>query len=230
MFYRIDYEKLETFCGLVTPRCAEGDRIDVMADRISITDTTPETSLSEQQQAVVSEENNSYSGSSSLEHPTCKEVAPEDGLGMAAAGEGNFPGASSGDILGSEAKEFPELMDAVTRAIALPSGATLPASLRGAVARFPDRVLEAIDYLHYQRQRRHIHNPVGYLYEAIASGWKLAIPQPSTPELPAGFGQWFEEARDKGQVLAAMAIGGIHHTLHVELGWIPTAHGMQIVN
>ena len=246
MFYRIDYEKLETFCNLVAPRCAEGDgpsgpvfdhRADVMTDRGSVTDTTAETSLSEQQQAVVSEENNSCSGSSSLEHPACREVAPEDGFGMAAAGEGNFPGASSGDILGPEAEEFPELMGAVMRAIALPPGATLPASLRGVIktassqanAQYPERVMEAIDYLNYQRQRRHIHNPVGYLYEAIASGWNISIPGSGTSRLPAGFSKWFSVAKAQGRVLAATMIDRVHHTLHVELGWLPTEQVMRMV-
>ena len=92
---------------------------------------------------------------------------------MTAARGGNFPGASSGNILVSEPEKFPELYEAVARAIALPPEAPLPASLRGAIktasseanAQYPERVLEAIDYLNYQRQRRHIRNPVGYLYE-----------------------------------------------------------------
>ena len=159
-----------------------------------------------------------------------REAAPENDLGVTAAGEGNFPGASSGDISGSGAEEFPELVAAVAQAIALPSGATLPASLRGAIktassqanARFPDRVLEAIDYLNYQQQRRHIHNPVGYLYEAIVQKWKLHDSKLSADILPAGFSQWFNEARAEGRVLAAMMINEIHHTLHIDKGWVPT--------
>ena len=151
-----------------------------------------------------------------------REAAPENDLGVTAAGEGNFPGASSGDISGSGAEEFPELVAAVAQAIALPSGATLPASLRGAIARFPERVLEAIAYLNYQRQRRHIRNPVGYLYEAIVGGWELHVPEASELILPTEFRQWFDEARTKGDVLAAMMINGIHHTLHVDKGWVPT--------
>lgn len=94
--------------------------------------------------------------------------------------------------------------------------------LRGAVAQCPERVLEVIDYLNYQRQRRHIRNPVRYLYEAISFESNLAIPQSSTPELPTGFGQWVDVAKAKGEVLAAMTIDSVHHILSAEQMWIPT--------
>ena len=143
---------------------------------------------------------------------------------MTAARGGNFPGASSGNILVSEPEKFPELYEAVARAIALPPEAPLPASLRGAIARFPERVLKAIDYLNYQRQRQHIRNPARYLYEAIVENWDLSTAGPRASILPAGFRQWFDKARREGQVIAATVIDGIHHTLHVEKGWVPTEH------
>ena len=51
-------------------------RADVTADYSPVTDTTSETSLSEQQQAVVFEKGDFCSGSSSLGHSVHKEAVP----------------------------------------------------------------------------------------------------------------------------------------------------------
>ena len=68
---------------------------------------------------------------------------------------------------------------------------------------------------------------VGYLYEAIAAGWKLTIPQPSVSGVLIGFRTWFDQAKAQGLVLAAMTIDGVHHTLHAVQGWLPTSYLMQ---
>jgi hypothetical protein len=83
----------------------------------------------------------------------------------------------------------------------------------------------AIGYLKQQQQRRQIENPVGYLYEAIASGWNVSVVRESI--VPERFNEWFESMKKQGLVVAAMAIDGIHHTLHTQQGWISTEKLMQ---
>jgi hypothetical protein len=85
--------------------------------------------------------------------------------------------------------------------------------------------ITTIDYLKHQQSKRAIANPVGYLYQAIVSGWDLSIAQPSG--LPDGFNQWFKQMKAQGLVLAAMMDNGIHYTLHRDLDWMPTQQLMQ---
>jgi hypothetical protein len=88
-------------------------------------------------------------------------------------------------------------------------------------------VKPAIAYLQHQQQKRQIKNPVGYLYEALVQGWELNIAEASRAIVPASFSQWFDRARAKGLVLAATTIEGVHHTLHIQQGWIPTVEAMR---
>ncbi|MEP1080043.1 hypothetical protein NDI52_32270 [Leptolyngbya sp. PL-A3] len=132
---------------------------------------------------------------------------------------------SSGKDAKHEVTNFPELIEAVAQAVGLDSSA-LPRNLRGAIAQYPERVEGAIAYLQHQQQKRKIENPVGYLYEAIGSGWNLPVSETSSI-VPQGFNEWFNEARSQGLVVAAMAIDGIHYTLHTQKGWIPTVQLMQ---
>ncbi|MEP1079572.1 hypothetical protein NDI52_29625 [Leptolyngbya sp. PL-A3] len=83
-----------------------------------------------------------------------------------------------------------------------------------------------ITYLQQQQQKRKIENLVGYLYEAIVSGWNLPASQTSSI-VPQGFNEWFNGARAQGLVLAAIASDGVHYTLHIQQGWIPTTQLMQ---
>jgi len=122
--------------------------------------------------------------------------------------------------------KFPELVESVRRTIDLAPGSALPKSLLGAIRQYRDRVKPAIAYLQSQQQRRAIENPVGYLYQALTEGWELSIPQAGSI-VPIGFTQWFDQAKAQGLVLAAMAINGVHHTLHIERGWIPTEQLMK---
>lgn len=92
------------------------------------------------------------------------------------------------------------------------------------IAQFPNRVQPAIDYLNHQQPKCQINNPVGYLYEVIFEGWNLAVPQAI---VPAGFSEWFDQMKAQGVVVAATAIDGMHHTLHIQQGWVPTAELME---
>lgn len=84
----------------------------------------------------------------------------------------------------------------------------------------------AIVYLRYQQQKRQIKKLVGYLYEAIVQGWELTA-ESSEAGVPVGFSQWFDRARAQGLVIAATTIEGVHHTLHIQQGWIPTMEAMR---
>ncbi|MBD2153087.1 hypothetical protein [Leptolyngbya sp. FACHB-16] len=101
-----------------------------------------------------------------------------------------------------------------------------PKNLRRAIAQYPGRVEGAIAYLQHQQEKRKIENPVGYLYEAICSGWALPVSHASAI-VPQGFNEWFNRARAEGLVVAAMTIEGVHHTLHAQRGWMPTVQLMQ---
>jgi len=233
MFYRIDYERLKTFapdvCDLITTRCVNSDQFDMPPEHATYTDTSSNTSLSEQQTVVVSETNESFEEMDSLATQNCNQV-----FGVEAEtprGEDLSP-ASSGNNFAVQDAEFPELIDAVAQAIAHPPDSPLPTVLKRAIAQFPDRVKPAIDYLNRQQQKQQIKNPVGYLYQAILEGWSLAVPQATLAvsakqHVPAGFHEWFDQMKAQGLVVAATTIDGIHHTLHVEQGWLPTKELME---
>lgn len=222
MFYRIDYQQLVTFagdvCDLITDRCVNSDQVDVLPDRMTDTNTSSNTSFSEQQTVVVSEINESLEDTSGLEIPTCDRTSRVE---VSSSEADRFFQASSGKILAVQPTELPELINAVAQAI----GQSLPAALKKAIAQFPERVQPAITYLHFQQQQRQIKNPVGYLYSAVINGWEITISEPSIT--PAGFKQWFDCAKRRGLVIAATLIGEIHHTLHVQHGWLPTEQLMQ---
>lgn len=226
MFYQIDYEKLNAFakdlCDLVTPRPVSRDRIDVRSGRIANTETSPETSFPEQQTDIVSEI--AVEASDFVKLPEHKADFKEKPIDFEAS---NVSTPSSGKNSGVKALEFPELVDAVAQAISLPSGSSLPASIKGAIARFPDRVQAAISFLQHQQQKRQIQNPMGYFYQTLVSGWDLSIPQTSAYIIPADFSKWFDWAKMQGWVIAATTINGVHHTLHSQQGWIPTKQVMQ---
>jgi ubiquinone biosynthesis protein UbiJ len=123
-------------------------------------------------------------------------------------------------------------MDAVAQAIAHPASSPLPTALKRAIAQFPDRVQTAIDYLSHQQQKRQIKNPVGYLYEAIVEGWNLVVPQATLASsakqhVPDDFSEWFDQMKAQGLVVAATTIEGVHHTLHMQQGWVPTQQLMS---
>ncbi len=221
MFYRINYEKLEAFasglCDLITPRPVNRDPIEVQADHTTDTDTSPNTSFSEPQTAVVLQTDQSFEDTNALEMTDCDQVS---GVEVSNAQADHSSPASSGKNLEVQRSEFPELFDAVAQAISYPPSSPLPISLRTAVSEFPERVQPAIVYLRHQQQRRAIQNPVGYLYRAIVEGWNL--PQPSDTATPAGFRDWFNWAKANGLAVAATVIEGVHQTLHVEDGWLPT--------
>ena len=99
-------------------------------------------------------------------------------------------------------------------------------NLEQAIAQYGERVEVAIAYLQHQQQKRKIENPVGYLYEAIVSGWALSVSQ-TTPILPEGFNEWSDQVRAQGLVIASMMIDGIHHVLHAKNRWLPTIQMMQ---
>jgi hypothetical protein len=130
--------------------------------------------------------------------------------------------------------QFPELIDAVDQAL-FPSrpderihasGSRLPTALARAIAEFPERVEPALAYLKDQQKRCTIQNPAGYLYRAIMEGWILVTPR-SSSLIPDGFSQWFDWAKSSGLVVAATIIEGVHQTLQVEGGWLPTDLMMQ---
>jgi hypothetical protein len=224
MFYRIDYDQLNAFapnlCDLIAPRRVKRDQVEVQDDRTTDTDTSSSTS-SEQQTVVVPENDKSLEDNNGLKMPDCEEDSEVE----VSKPEGDsFAPASSGNNSKVERPMFPELMDAVARAIA---PEPLSSSLRGAITQFPERVRGAIEYLRFQQGRRSIHHPVGYLYEAIVSGWNLSTPSPSVSAPPAGFNEWFDRAKTQSWVVAAMTIDGVHHTLHTQQGWVPTEQLMQ---
>lgn len=196
------------------------DRVEVSADLTTHTDTASDTSLSEQQTSVALKESVEASGHAEL--PTYKADAEEKSLHTEM---GNHAAPSSGENSDVQNPKFPELVNAVAQAVNLAPSSSLPASLKDAIAQFPDRVQPAIAYLQHQRQRRSLQNPMGYLYKAITVGWDLIISEPSVT--PFGFNKWFEWAKMQGWVIAATAIDNVHHTLHVQRGWLPTEQIMQ---
>jgi hypothetical protein len=226
MFYRIDYEQLKTFagevCDLITTRCVNSDLIDEQSAHRAGTDISSNISSSEQQTVVALEGDESFEETGCLEMLDCDPISEEE---VSDSRLGNSSPASSGNSPKVQRSVFPELVDAVAQAIDHPPGAPLPIALKKAISQFPDRVQSAISYLKHQQQKRQIHNPVGYLYEAISSGWNLRVDQ--SPTVPMGFSQWFNQAKAQGLVVAAMTINGIHYTLHVQQGWLPTAKLMK---
>jgi len=234
MFYRIDYGRLNAFsgdsCEYITPPGVNSDRIEVSTDRTSHTETSSNTSFSEQQTVVVLEVeslgvDDSPEDGSDLAVSECDRVSE---LNLNDSEPDPFPLVSSGNKLETQPSEFPELQDAVVEAIASSPDTPLPNSLKQAIVQFPERVKEAIAYLQHQQQKRQIQNPMGYLYEAIVSGWNLSIARPiSISMLPEGFNEWFDEMKRQGQVAAAMTIDGVHHTLHNQQGWVPTEQLMR---
>jgi hypothetical protein len=46
------------------------------------------------------------------------------------------------------------------------------------------------------------------------------------PVVPIGFKKWFDQAQAQERVIAATTIDGVHHTLHVHKGWVPTSELM----
>jgi hypothetical protein len=156
-----------------------------------------------------------------------EDTQTTEGLASIAQGEGaiasegeNMP-PSSGDISNNQSANFPELFDVVAAVLNKESGETLPGNLRKAIQQFPDRVKGAIDYLKHQQSKRAIENPIGYLYEAIVSGWDLSLPELPMPVIPIGFKEWFDQAQARGRAIAATTIDGVHHTLHTDKGWVP---------
>jgi hypothetical protein len=238
MFYRIDYEKLNRFIGGLceqdASRCGESDRIDVRSDHISYTETPPDTPLPEQQTAVVSKEQEQDWEESDRAHipPVEQEQKWREDKGDRSpilleetdnGGEDTASAPSSGKSAKNKTANFPELMDRVAQVLGLTS---LPKNLRRAISQYPEQVEGAIAYLQHQQEKRRIENPVGYLYEAIVSGWTLPVSQnPSI--VPPAFSEWFNRARVEGLVVAAMVIDGVHHTLHSQQGWMPTVQLMQ---
>ncbi len=235
MFYRIDYDRLSAFagavCDLIAYRYANSDPIDVLNDRTTNTEIPSDNSLSEQQTTVgvVSQMSEEEARSAEVgEVAGCDQVS---GVEAGSAIEGTLSPTSSGKVAEIQPAEFPELvelMQQVAEAIEHPPNAPLPAALKEASERFPDRVKPAITYLRQQQQKRQIKNPVGYLYEAIVQGWELSIAESCEAIVPAGFSQWFERARAQGLVIAATTIDRVHYTLHVKRGWIPTSKIMHL--
>ncbi|MBD1851696.1 hypothetical protein H6F87_17020 [Cyanobacteria bacterium FACHB-502] len=228
MFYRIDYDRLSAFAGAVcdvfASRYANSDPIDMLNDRTTETEN-PSDNSSEQQTVVVSQVNEEDAGSAEAgEAAGCEQVSSVE---AGSAIEGTLSPASSGKVAEIQSKEFPELMEQAAEVIGHPSNAPLPAALKEAIERFPDRVKPAIAYLRHQQQKRQIKNPVGYLYEAIVQGWELNMDEASEAGVPAGFSQWFDRARVQGLVIAATMIERVHHTLHIQQGWIPTMEAMR---
>jgi hypothetical protein len=226
MFYRINYEKLNRFvdgvCEQNTSRPVESDRVDVRSDHTSYTETSSNTSSIEQQTAVV------FCMEKEQEPEPDREQGDRSPVLLKETSDGGgdtISAPSSGKDAKPEVTDFPELMDAVAQAVGMDSSA-LPRNLKRAIAQHSERVKGAIAYLQHQQQKRTIENPVGYLYEAIVSGWALPVSQ--TPAIvPHGFNEWFNGARAQGLVMAAMAIDGVHHTLHREMGWMPTVQLME---
>jgi hypothetical protein len=227
MFYRIDYERLNAFmgetCDLITPPDVNSDRLDVSPDHTSITEITSNITLTRQQtDDVVVLMNDEINLEDTQATEGLASIAQEE-RAIASGGE-NMP-PSSGETSKIQSENFPELVDAVAAALQQASGERLPVNSRKAIAQFPDRVKGAIDYLKHQQSKRAIANPIGYLYEAIVSGWDLSIAQPSG--LPDGFNQWFQQMKEQGLVLAAMMDNDIHYTLHRDLKWVTTQQLMQ---
>jgi hypothetical protein len=133
---------------------------------------------------------------------------------------------SSGETSNNQSVNFPELIDAIAAALNKESGETLPGNLKKAIQQFPDRLKGAIEYLKYQQSKRAIKNPVGYLYEAIVSGWDLSLLESPMPVVPIGFKEWFDQAQAQGRAIAATTFDGVHHTLHTDKGWVPTSELM----
>jgi hypothetical protein len=229
MFYRIDYERLKDFsgetCDLITPPGVNSDRIDVSTVHTSITETSSETSLTRQQTdvvAVITSELEQEDTQSKGDSTTVIEIE-----GAIASARENIP-PSSGESSKIADANFPELVEEVAAALHKPAE-TLPLNLKKAIEQFSDRVKGAIAYLKYQQSKRGITNPVGYLYQAIVSGWELAIAEPTLSVVPVGFKEWFDQAKAQGIVVAATTIEGVHHTLHVERGWVMTTELMAEV-
>ena len=227
MFYRIDYERLRAFagslCDQVAARCVNSDLIDVRSDRTSYTETTSENSSSEQQHGVVPDLEMEIED---REAQATAEIGEGSGEEAIDPREDDSPDPCSGNSSAVTEVEFPELVESARRAIDLAPGSALPKSLVKGMRRCRDRVRPSIAYLQHQQQRQVIENPVGYLYQALTKGWDLSIPQVGSA-VSIGFRQWFDQAKAQGLVLAAMEIDGVHHTLHVEKGWVPTERLIQ---
>jgi hypothetical protein len=226
MFYRIDYERLSAFagavCDLITPRCVNSDLLDIQSEHTTYTDTSSNTSVSEQPVVV------------SQKHDSCEETSPlqEQSCNLAIGVKGDAPGidqrspASSGDNCPVQDAEFPELIAAVAQAITQPAGTPLPPTLKRAITQYPHRVQPAIQYLKHQQQKRTIQNPAGYLYQAIVEGWEVESSE-FLGIIPDHFHAWYNRAKAAGLVIAATTIDSIHHTLHVQQGWVQTHQLMQ---
>jgi hypothetical protein len=222
MFYRIDYEQLKKFapglCELFTFRYAAPDQVDVRSDHITDPKTSSDTSFQKQQTDAVADEIVEPVEALPSPEPVTKPAMEQP----AARGE-NHPPCGSGNNLEIDRSEFPELIQAVANAIGQPPNATL----RQAILQHSERVKDAIAYLQFQQHRRPINNPAGYLYEAFIGGWQLCTSNPSEVITPPGFKEWFDQAKKQGLVIAATAIEGVHHTLHIHQGWTPTLQLMQ---
>jgi hypothetical protein len=226
MFYRIDYEKLKAFvgetCDLFTSRCVNSDHLDVQSVHTSNTETSSETSFKQQTDIVVSVNEEMQNGERKEESD--RSLLIEGGEG-AIDGSDSFCAPSSGKDSKTQEANFPELFKEVAQVLEQAPGKNLPVNLRRAIDQYPEKVKGAIDYLKQQQQQRQIENPVGYLYEAIVQGWSVSVVQESI--VPEGFNEWFEQMKKQGLVLAAMAIEGVHHTWHSQLGWVQTRQLMN---
>ncbi|MBW4489504.1 MAG: hypothetical protein KME12_17090 [Trichocoleus desertorum ATA4-8-CV12] len=236
MFYRINYERLQAFagnlCDLITPRSVNSDRLDVRSNRTSNSETSSEISFSEQATVVVAEAERvetvaTVKAGELSELPKSSDRCSVPSTELSNSAKDNSCVPSSGNFLNNQDLEFPELIEAVAQALGRPSGSSLPKSLKVAIAQFPDRVPAAIAYLQHQQQRHSIRNPIAYLHQAIAQGWSLSIAGSATSALATDFKQWFDWAKAQGKVLAATTLNGVHHTLHVHQGWVPTEQLMQ---
>lgn len=236
MFYCIDYERLQAFagnlCDLITSPCVNSDRLDMRSNHISNPEISSETAFLEQPTLVVLEaekvkavEPGKAGELLELSKSSDRCSVPREGASNSA--EDNSSAPNSGKFLNNQDSEFPELIKAVAQAIGQDSASPLPKSLKAAIAQFPERVPAAIAYLQHQQQHHSIRNPMGYLHQAILQSWNLSVASPHTSLLPTGFNVWFDWAKTQGMVLAATTIGGVHHTLHVQQGWVPTEQLMQ---
>jgi hypothetical protein len=227
MFYRIDYERLAAFagavCDLITPRCVDSDPIDMQPEHTIYTDTSSNTSVSEQQPVVVSQRHDNVEETYPLQEQSCNSAI---GIEGDAPGVNQHSPASSGDNCPAQDAEFPELIAAVAEAITQPAGAPLPPALRRAITQCPERVQPALQYLKHQQQKRTIQNPAGYLHQAIIDDWEVQSSE-SLGTVPDHFHAWYNRAKAAGLVIAATTIDGIHHTLHVQQGWVQTRQLMQ---
>jgi hypothetical protein len=227
MFYRIDYERLSAFagvvCDLITPPCVNSAPIDIQSEHTAYTNTSSNTSVSEQQRVVVSQMHDCVEETSLLQEQSCNSAIGVEGD---TSGVDKLPSASSGDKVAAQDGMFPELIAVVTQAIAHPTGSPLPPALQRAITQYPHRVQPAIQYLKHQQQKRTIQNPAGYLYQAIVEGWEVQSSE-SLGIVPECFHAWFNRAKAAGLVIAATTIDGTHHTLHVQQGWVQTHQLMQ---